>query len=160
MNNLIGQEMCDIIINRYYDKIFKYCIVQLKNYHLAEECTQDVFLLFFKKYPKLDITDNISSWLYSAADKICKKCRNKNKINAVDINEFADIIADKSNPPDKNIFSQIYDALEKDDADLFIEYMGSNSDERKKLAERLGITTDALYKRIERIKKKLNDYFP
>lgn len=80
-------------------------------------------------------------------------------INTVDIDELADIIAGKSNSPDNNITNDIYDALEKDDADLFIKYTLSDSEERKKISERLGITTDALYKRIERIKKKLNSYF-
>lgn len=156
---MIDQEMCKIIIERYHDKIFRFCLLQLKNFHLAEECTQEVFFLLFKKSPELSISDKLGSWLYAAADKICKKCRSKNMINTVDIDEFADIIASKSNSPDKNILSEIYDALEKDDADLFVEYAEADSDERKRIAERLDITTDALYKRIERIKKKLNSYF-
>lgn len=158
MEYLIDKEMCEIIINRYYDKIFKFCLLQLKNIHLAEECTQEVFFLFFNKSPKLDITDKLGSWLYASADKICKKCRSQNMINTVDIDEIADRIACQLSSPDNNPLSDIYDVLGKDDADLLIKYAVSSSDERKKLAKNLNITTDTLYKRIERIKKRLKNY--
>jgi RNA polymerase sigma-70 factor (ECF subfamily) len=155
---LIDRETCEIIIEKYYDNVYKLCISRLKNIQAAEECTQEVFLILFQKREKLDFTENLRSWLYEAANRICKKYISKNNVLTVDIDEFAEEIPD-TNITDQKPFSQeLYEFLSKDDADLLLEYIEADHGKRSQISKRLGITNKALYRRMDRIRKKVIAY--
>lgn len=67
------------IAQQYYDAIFKYCCVRLNNEHAAKDCTQEVFLILYKKMDKLKLSENIRAWLYRTSDNVIKNYRRKNK---------------------------------------------------------------------------------
>ena len=65
MRLLIEPEQCTLIIEKYYREIFSYCYAKLSySHHSAEDCTQEVFVVFFSKHERLDEGDNIRLWLY------------------------------------------------------------------------------------------------
>lgn len=154
---MIDNETCEMIINRFYNDVYNFCLSRLKNTYAAEDCTQEVFLTLFHKRSKLDFSEKFRSWLYSAADRICKNYIKKNRNITVDIDEYAEVIPDDS--MDGTSFSQeLYEILDKEDADLLLEYIESDFGQRKQIAERLGITIKALYGRIDRLRQKVISY--
>ncbi len=69
----------NIIIKNYYKEILRYCNMKLRNHHAAEDCTQEIFLLFVKKSGTIDFSKDIRPWLYAAADRIMKNYLRKSK---------------------------------------------------------------------------------
>jgi RNA polymerase sigma-70 factor (ECF subfamily) len=64
----------DGIFKGYYEKILKFCGYALGgNMSLAEDCTQDIFLILYENMPKLTDYDNIGGWLYKTAGNISKR---------------------------------------------------------------------------------------
>lgn len=154
---MIDNETCEMIIDKFYNDVYNFCLSRLKNTHAAEDCTQEVFLMLFRKRGKLDFSEKFRSWLYSSADKICKNYMKKNKNITVDIDDYAEVIADNS-VDDISISEEIYSILDKEDADLLLEYIESDFGQRKLIAERLGISLKALYGRMDRLRQKVISY--
>lgn len=154
---MIDNETCEMIINRFYNDVYNFCLSRLKNTYAAEDCTQEVFLTLFRKRSKLDFSEKFRSWLYNAANRICKNYIKKNRNITVDIDDYAEVITDDFS--DSTSFSQeLYEILDKEDADLLLEYIEADFGQRKQIAERLGITIKALYGRIDRLRQKVISY--
>ncbi|MCM1132864.1 MAG: sigma-70 family RNA polymerase sigma factor [Ruminococcus flavefaciens] len=154
---MIDNETCEMIIDKFYDDIYNFCLSRLKNTGLAEECTQDVFLTLFQKRGRLDFSEKFRSWLYNTADRICKNCIKKNRNITVDIDDYSDVIPDNNSGGD-SLAKELCEILGSDDADLLIEYLEADHGQRKQIARRLGITTKALYGRMDRLRQKVIDY--
>jgi RNA polymerase sigma-70 factor (ECF subfamily) len=60
------------IVNRYYEKILKFCRYALGR-SFAEDCTQDIFLILYERMAKLKDYDKIGGWLYKTAGHISKQ---------------------------------------------------------------------------------------
>ncbi len=154
---MIDNETCEMVINRFYNDVYNFCLSRLKNTHAAEDCTQEVFLTLFRKRGRLDFSEKFRSWLYSTADRICKNYIKKNGNITADIDDYADVIPDNS-ADGTPLSKEIYEILDKEDADLLLEYIDSDFGQRKQIAERLGITTKALYGRVDRLRQKVISY--
>jgi RNA polymerase sigma factor (sigma-70 family) len=62
------------IVQRYYEKIFKFCCYALGgNRSSAEDCTQDIFIILYENMAKLKDYDKIGGWLYKTAGNISKR---------------------------------------------------------------------------------------
>ena len=62
------------IVNRYYEKILKFCAYTLGgNRSAAEDCTQDIFLILYENMGRLKDYDKIGGWLYKTAGNISKQ---------------------------------------------------------------------------------------
>ncbi|MDE5569468.1 MAG: sigma-70 family RNA polymerase sigma factor [Ruminococcus sp.] len=154
---MIDNETCEMIINKFYDDIYNFCLSRLKNTYAAEECTQEVFLLLFRKRSKLNFSEKFRSWLYNTADRICKNYIKKNKNITVDIDDYAEVIPD--NTANETLISQeLYEILGNEEAELLLEYLEADFGKRKQIAQRLGITIKALYGRMDRLRQKVIDY--
>ena len=150
---MIDKETCEIIIEKYYTDVYKFCYNRLRNIQAAEECTQEVFLLLFQKRAKLEFSEHLRSWLYEAAVRLCKKYIRKNGNIAEDIDKYAENISDASF--EESLYKEIYEILDKEDADLLLEYIDADYGERMKIAKRMDITLKTLYRRIDRIREKV-----
>ena len=141
-------EIYDEIVHKYQQEILDYCYSRLKNYQAAEDCTQEVFFVFFRKLELLDLSVNIRSWLYSVAEREIKAYRRSNP-DMVDINEIPE-------QPDEVTDLQGVEVLDKltDEERLLISdyYSGENAD---MIAVKYGISIPTLYVRVHRIKQKL-----
>jgi RNA polymerase sigma-70 factor (ECF subfamily) len=61
------------IVNLYYERILKFCCYALGgNRSLAEDCTQDIFLILYERMGSLKDYDKIGGWLYKTADYVSK----------------------------------------------------------------------------------------
>ena len=153
---MIDKELCELLIKQYYSSIYKYCRIKLRDADAAEECAQEVFFLMFRKRGGLDVTKNLRAWLYGAADRICRAYLRKHRTDTVDIDELAEELpADEPAPSLEKI---IHEALDEDEAKLFIEYTYADAEERMRISQRLGISKNAMYLRIKRIRAKIIEY--
>lgn len=139
------------IYKEYFTRIFNYCYAKLKDYRLAEECTQDVFLALYKKMPKLKLTTNVEAWLYKAArfqlTAYYRKFRNDISLETLTVEEepVTEIIHNEG------ILNGIISEDElKTLTDFYID--GESID---KLAEDNKISQAAVYQRLRRIKQKI-----
>ena len=61
------------IVRKYGKMIYKYCFVRLcGNTELTEETVNDVFVVLFRKWDRLDLTADVGPWLYRTADNLIK----------------------------------------------------------------------------------------
>lgn len=154
---LIEQEACNKIIQTYYKEIYSYCFVKLNyRHHSAEDCTQDVFVIFFQKYEKLDTTDNIRLWLYRTADNVIKAHLRKNPTTDVSIEDNPEVmdIPAESSFPDDSADSQL-DILTDEERKLLEAYYDTDYGQRSAAAKKMGLSLAAMYQRVHKIKNKL-----
>ena len=145
----MAKEPVERLIESYYKDIFNYCHIRLHgDFHAAEDCTQEVMLVLYKKVNKLDMSKDIRSWLYSVADKEIKTYQRK-KVDTVDIDTMSEKFFE--NPFE----SSILDVLNEDERKLIEDY--ASGADKIKLAEEKNLTLGALYKRLSRIKEKLSE---
>lgn len=155
---MIDKETCEILFRKYHNYVYNYCLKYLKNFNAAEDCTQEVFMIMLKKKNKIVLSENLLSWLYETSKRVCKKYLSKNLNNFVDVDDYAETISDKNASVEKTLSDEIYELLDKEDSDLLFEYINADCNERQEMAEHLGITSNALCKRIIRIKRKVKEY--
>ena len=86
----MAKEPAEYLIKSYYREIFRYCYNRLYgDFHAAEDCTQEVMLVLYKKVNTLDMSKEIRSWLYSVADKKIKTYQRK-KVDTMDIDTMSE----------------------------------------------------------------------
>ena len=145
----MAKEPVEHLIESYYKDIFNYCHNRLYgDFHAAEDCTQEVMLVLYKKVNNLDMSKDIRPWLYSVADKEIKTYQRK-KVDTVDIETMAEQLSE--NPFE----SSVLDVLTDEERQLVSDYLSGTN--RMKLAQSKNLTLGALYKRISRIKEKLSE---
>lgn len=145
----MNQTPLDFLINKYYSYILKYCLFKLNSDKQgAEDCTQEVFLVFVKKVNELDMSKDLRYWLYAVADRKIKEYKKKHSytISLEDIPEPSyEMVLDDSP----------ISLLPQDERDLITAYY--TGEDKLKLAQKYNISLTALYMRVFRIKEKLRD---
>lgn len=151
-------DLCDMIMEKYYKQIYQYCYSRLNGKkEAAEDCTQEIFLILFKKKEKLDLSGNIKAWLYKTADRVIKHYqRNERKHTHI---PFIEEIM----PPDDGGFAELIrndsplDCLTPDEQELLAEYY-SERGHKSELAAKHNRSLYSLYNEIDRIRKKVIGY--
>ena len=150
-------KLCEKIIKENYAAIFRFCNARLwGDYYGAEECTQEVFLLFLQKKDDLDLNDHIDRWLIAAASRITKTYLRKKAERLAFETEGIDELSDKeliSNFSEER--SSVFEDLTNEEYDLLIRYYALDHKMRNEIAADLGISVNTLYQRIHTIKNKL-----
>ena len=146
---------CEEIVTLYYDSIKRYCHSRLPDdFHGAEDCTQEVFYIFIKKYDSSSSTEGIRVWLYKTADKVIRNyLRREQKHDHAALEEvtFSDdggLAMITNDTP--------LDILSEEERRLITAYYTA-PDSKKAIAKHFGLTLPALYMAVFRIKKKLRD---
>lgn len=141
------------IIRTQYAAILRYCCMKLGgDVAGAEDCTQEVFLALHRKRA-LVRDENITGWLYAAADREVKTYRRKNPPHLSDAD-----IPEPSVPPEVERSASPLDGLGETDRRLMAAYYGGA--DRTALAAEYGLSRDALYQRVHRLRQKLRGQAP
>ena len=148
------EKLCEEIIQKNYAAVFRFCKARLREDILgAEECTQEVFLLFWHKKDELELSGKIDRWLIASASRITKKyLRKKAERMSFETDGIEDISEDVH---ESDTCTEAFSKLTPEEYELLKSYYSMDSKSRNKLAERLGISTNTLYQRIFEIKKKV-----
>ena len=59
----------DSTARRYYQSIYNYCCVRVRDGDAAYDCTQEVFLAMYRQFGSLD-EKWVRAWLYRCAENI------------------------------------------------------------------------------------------
>ena len=62
-----------ILFEQNYEKVFKGVLIFCRNYHLAEDMTQEAFLKAFRVIHQLKKPEHFSAWVYTIAINLIKK---------------------------------------------------------------------------------------
>ena len=138
------------IIQKYYRAVLAYCCMKLSgDVQGAEDCTQEVFLALHRKFSAMR-KDNVQGWLCAAADREVLAYRRRNPVHLSD-----EDIPEPSAPPEVWQSSPL-DALGEADARLVKAYFGG--EDRTALAAEYGMSVEALYQKVHRLRQKLRDH--
>lgn len=141
----------DDIFKAYYEKILNFCYAKIGDKQLAEDCTQEVFLAFSKKFHSLKLSTNISAWLYGAAKNEIKRCLRKNRhvrenVPLDDSDAVVQACDQNSGILENILTAEEYHTLE--------EYYINGEDISRITADN-NVSASAMYQRIHRIKQKI-----
>jgi RNA polymerase sigma-70 factor (ECF subfamily) len=168
----------DGIVKRYYARILKFCAYVLGG-SMAEDCTQDIFLILYENMGKLKDYDKIGGWLYKTAGHISKQyaasLRKERARFAAPAAGFAaveheksllDSIADEKpiTSEEKRIAEErtiAWAACEikkrlKGDDERVLEFAFRQKHPLKEVAARLGISLGAAKSRVSRLRQKIH----
>ena len=142
------------LIKKYFPEILRYCKARFHgDIDSAEECTQEVFLLFLEKKDELDLTDNIRGWLYAAADRIIMHYNRRKAIRSKYEGEDIEKAESFTVESIEEQINSVFDELSEEEYSLLQQYY--ETDDKSRLALQLGITMNTLFQRIHVIKKKI-----
>lgn len=68
------------LVERYYDRIYRYLTGMLADPHLAAELTQETFLDAFTALPRLVDDSNLAAWLFRIATNLARKHYRRHKL--------------------------------------------------------------------------------
>lgn len=136
---MLREDACDLVVEKYYQAIYRYCVHCLcGDVDAAEVCTQDVFLTLIEKQKKLNPDDNIRGWLYACADRITKdylKRTARHRARCVSLASITNVqdpnaLIDKSSPSKSSsvVFYYRKDNFLKEDALLNFHFTHYNAD--------------------------------
>lgn len=145
---MIENTLYEKIVSDYHESLIRYCMARMhRGYTEAEDVVQEVFLaLYFKE--DINVNDNIKIWLYKTANYKIQKYLSKNPWFE-DISEIVDL-------PEKEITEtedDIFDLLSDSELDLIKNYYYGA--DKEQLAIQHGMSVNALYSKIKRLKKRL-----
>ena len=68
----ISEETFRRLVSQYGDSVLKMCYLYLKDYHLAEDITQETFLRVYRKYALFENRASEKNWILKIAVNLCK----------------------------------------------------------------------------------------
>lgn len=77
MNNNKDISNITKLINLYGNDILRMCLIYVKDYHLAEDITQETFIKVYQKLDTFKNKSNIKTWIISIAINNCKNALKK-----------------------------------------------------------------------------------
>ena len=138
-----------------YNKIYHYCYFKLYDKQLAQDITQETFLLFFQQNINLNIKKELP-YLYTIAKNLCiDNFRKKNVENLEDITE--ETIYDPTSDWISNLtLKSIISKLPQEEQELiFLRYVNEIS--ITTICKITGFSRFAVYRRLSKIMKWLKD---
>ena len=152
----------DGIIDNHYESIFLFCKRRVKEESDAYDVVQDTFVDFIEVYPRLQTKEMPIKYLYGIAhNKIADYWKEKKRTNESSIDEedlsYEMTFQDVTEEDIDDIRRIVVVKLRRSERRLYIEVWRQKR-KPKDLAAEYGISESAMYKRIERLKGKIEKY--
>lgn len=155
------QKLLTLVYEKYHRELYLYIYSLSRNYHIAEDLTQETFLKALLSLPEEH--GNIRAWLYMVARNLFFNYREKASRNVSLEEEMKRSDEEKdllANMIENERKLQLYQALKKLDMKkreiLLLQYFGDLS--QKEIAAVLHITPDNVRVLAYRAKKELKKY--
>ncbi|MBM3235772.1 sigma-70 family RNA polymerase sigma factor [Candidatus Poribacteria bacterium] len=151
-----------LLVDKYKASIFALAYSKLRNFHDAEDVTQEAFIKAYKKLHTLRQWDNFYAWLYSITSNICKDLMQERAkfpesefiedqgietLNALAVNSYREEMARESLHEVLDSLPEIYRQV------LTLHYLGGMSADE--IARFLGASPTAIRQRLSRARAKL-----
>lgn len=162
--NLIVEKSFNDLYDLYKESIFSFCMAKLNcNVEGAEDCTQETFIVLFRKLKEGQKFENPRAFLYRTALNFIRRYLDKNKKmmqNEISTEENLDI-ADTENYVESEYFykqlkKKLEEILNDEEKELF-ELRFYYDMKIEDIANQLGIKTTACATRISRMRTKIKE---
>lgn len=87
----------EILVNRWEQRILKFVIRNLRNFHEAEDVTQEVFISVYKARSQFSNKSSFKNWLYKIASNASINSLRKRKHSVAQLNEESAVLEDTQN---------------------------------------------------------------
>lgn len=151
-------EQCTAAAERYYQPIYRYCLLQLGgDLSAADDCVQETFLRMLEKKDSLDFTGNIRSWLYSTAYRVIKEYRQQTRREQEMCPDDLDVelVSAEQESSGAEDAARLLRSLSDEEYRLLEAYYDSNHGSKAAVAREYGMTMPQLYKRIQTLRLRL-----
>lgn len=151
-------ELCTAAAEKYYQPIYRYCLLQLGgNLSAADDCVQETFLRMLEKKDSLDFSGNIRSWLYSTAYRVIKEYRQQVRRESEMCPDDLDVELVSAEPESSGAedAARLLSALSDEEYRLLEAYYDSSHGSKAAVAREYGLTMPQLYKRIQTLRLRL-----
>jgi RNA polymerase sigma factor (sigma-70 family) len=146
----------EILINKYQKRIFNVCFQVLKDYHLAEDATQNTMLRIFHYLKNFKNDSSFFTWVYTISKNESLQLINKNKNNLY-VDEIFEVDNSYENLFKGIIVDQIYKNLTEEETELLVlNYTLEFKDEE--IAALKEISLSACKMRLKRLKEKILEF--
>ena len=157
------QEELEWLMDTYGDQIVRLCYMYLKDWHLAEEATQETFIKVYKKYDNFRNESSHKTWMMTIAINTCKSYRRTAWFKKVHIG------LESKEEIGSSLEEEILESIEKDDVLKAIYQLESKYKEVillyyyqemtiEEIARVLQIKSGNVKMRLQRGRKKLGEY--
>ena len=171
-NILSGDENAfSVLVKRYQKGVHALAWRKVKDFHIAEEITQDAFLQAHKKLASLKNPSQFPGWLYVIADRLChswfRKKRQKNTQSlesisetALDKTDYANYICEQREAEavahQREIVQRLMAELpESERTVMVLYYLGEMN--CKEISKFLGVSPHTVKSRLRRARERLKD---
>ena len=154
-----AEETLERLMEQYGNTILRMCYLYLRDYHLAEDATQDVFLKVMHSYDTFENKSSEKAWLTRITINVCKnilrntwfrfpKCVFDHSLEHMEQRDFSDKIIEKS-----MITNAILNLNVKDREVLILYYYQELS--IREIAILLGKKENTITQRLNRARQRL-----
>lgn len=151
----------EIIIRKYYKKVFDYCKYHSEDIYTAEDLTQEVFLIFLKKIDHYKHRGKLLNYLYTIARNKCIDERKKESNKDISIERIAYEVSSSVIESERTIESlYVREAVEKLPSDLrevIIMYYFLDIKQRE-IADICGVSLELVKYRLKKGKEMIKKY--
>lgn len=159
-HNMPAEQHLEQLMNQYGDAIFRMCFLYLKDYHLAEDATQDTFIKAMKSYDLFQNKSSEKTWLTRIAINCCKNImRTKWFRNArynYEENMSNATVSPIENLLERDSISTTIMRLNENDRKIIILYYYQELS-MKEIADIIGKSENTTIQRLNRARKKLKN---
>lgn len=152
-------EVLENLIQQYGNSVLRMCYLYLKDYHLAEDVTQETFIQVYEKYGTFENRASIKTWIMQIAINRCKnqmrtqwfKRESLNVIPEIAVNDFYDEIFKKG-----TLLSEIMKLPIKYREVILLYYYQELS--VKEISIVLNVKTTTIMQRLKRAREQLKPH--
>lgn len=141
-------------IEKYYDRIYRFCYYKVNNRALAEDLTQEAFLRYMGSG---DRAKEPERYLYTIARNLCID----HYKSAKEISQLDEEIEDSSDFENKTLerirLEEAISKLDEDEKEL-VNLRLMNDEPYSEISKIMGISRFAAHRKLEAAKKKLKSY--
>lgn len=144
------------IIDNYGDLLYRTVYVQVGNQHDTQDILQEVFIRYLEKSPVFKDEEHEKAWLLKVTHHLCIDfLRFRKKHRYLDLSQIEDVIVI---PEDKQVIKELFQLPPKQKSVLILHYLEGYH--IKEIAEIMGVSSNAVKKRLQRgremLRKKLS----
>lgn len=146
------------IYTTYWQKIYRICLGYVNDASIAEDLTQDIFVIVWKNLPKFRKEAAIGTWIYKIASNHClRQVEIGKRMHKVALSENLKATTSVSIEPQiKKLHQYISELSEVERIIIALELEDVNQAD---IAEIMGISPNNVRVKIHRIKEKLTKKF-